>query len=383
MFDASTDRRPGFLASHPRRWLGPALATILLHVLAWESMSASLQSPTWERPGERVVMASIDTASAMRLIAPPPPAASTRKAPARPAFVRRAVKAAAPSNAIAAEVAAAAPAPGTESADTAAEASVALVNAAPALQPEPQPPTPPAAPETANTFHVSPPPSAELQYDVRKVPREGNPIYGHSRIAWRVDGDRYVIDGEVGVLFITAMTFKSEGMIDEHGVSPVIYSEKRFRRSETATHFQRERNTISFSASEQTYPRQGGEQDRASIVWQLAGIGRGDSAKFVPDAEIDVFVAGIRDGEVWRIHVIGEEEIDTGSGKTKAWHVMRMPRPGSYDQKLDIWLAPESGWYPVKIRYTETNGDYLDMSVSNLKLADSPHSSDARVQAAR
>jgi hypothetical protein len=179
------------------------------------------------------------------------------------------------------------------------------------------------------------------------------------------------------------MTFKSEGMIDEHGVSPVIYSEKRFRRSETATHFQRERNTISFSASEQTYPRQGGEQDRASIVWQLAGIGRGDSAKFVPDAEIDVFVAGIRDGEVWRIHVIGEEEIDTGSGKTKAWHVMRMPRPGSYDQKLDIWLAPESGWYPVKIRYTETNGDYLDMSVSNLKLADSPHSSDARVQAAR
>ena len=48
---------------------------------------------------------------------------------------------------------------------------------------------------------------------------------------------------------------------------------------------------------------------------------------------------------------------------------MRIPRQGSYDQKLDIWLAPQQGWYPVKLRYTETNGDYLDMALSKLTLA--------------
>jgi len=53
-----------------------------------------------------------------------------------------------------------------------------------------------------------------------------------------------------------------------------------------------------------------------------------------------------------------------------AWHVMRAPRAGSYDKKLDIWLAPQQQWYPVRLRETETNGDYLDMSLSTLTVAD-------------
>jgi hypothetical protein len=51
-----------------------------------------------------------------------------------------------------------------------------------------------------------------------------------------------------------------------------------------------------------------------------------------------------------------------------AWHVVRIPRPGSYEQKLDIWLSQQQGWYPVKLRFTETNGEYLDMSLSNLTI---------------
>jgi hypothetical protein len=52
------------------------------------------------------------------------------------------------------------------------------------------------------------------------------------------------------------------------------------------------------------------------------------------------------------------------------WHVVRMPKPGSYDQKLDFWLAPQHEWYPVKLRYTETNGDYLDLSLSAMRVAE-------------
>ena len=87
---------------------------------------------------------------------------------------------------------------------------------------------------------------------------------------------------------------------------------------------------------------------------------------FAPDAEIDLFVAGARDGEVWRIHVVGREQIETGAGKTLAWHVRRAPAPGSYDKSIDIWLAPQQDWYPVKLRETDKNGDYLDMSLSSL-----------------
>lgn len=228
------------------------------------------------------------------------------------------------------------------------------------------------APATENepvaAYKVSLPPSAELLYDVQKTVRDGQPMYGHGSIKWHTDGSRYTVDGEAGVLFVTVLSFRSEGEIDGQGVAPEIYSEKRFRKSETATHFHRERNTISFSASTKSYPRHGGEQDRASVVWQLAGIGRGDRQQFVAGAHIDLFVAGTRDADTWRMVVLGEENIRVGDEQVTAWHVSRVPRPGTYDQQLDIWLAPSKEWYPVRLRYTETNGDYLDMSLANLNV---------------
>ncbi|MDB5842600.1 MAG: hypothetical protein JWQ23_4552, partial [Herminiimonas sp.] len=217
-------------------------------------------------------------------------------------------------------------------------------------------------------YKFSLPPSVDLKYDVQAL-RDGQIVYGGGKISWKSDGVRYTVDGEAGILFFTLLNFRSSGEIDHAGVAPEVYSEKRFRRSETNTHFHRERNTISFSASTVSYPREGGEQDRASIIWQLTGIGRGDGEKFVSDAQFDFFVAGVRDGEPWRMRVIGMEEVETGSGRVGAWHLVRIPRPGSYDQKLDIWLAPQHEWYPVKLRFTEKNGDYLDMSLSSSTLA--------------
>lgn len=216
-------------------------------------------------------------------------------------------------------------------------------------------------------YKVSTPPSVELKYDVQAL-RDEQIVYGSGKITWQSEGTSYTVDGEASILFFTLLSFKSTGVIDASGVAPVLYSEKRFRRPETNTHFHRERNTVSFSASTATYPRKGGEQDRASIVWQLAGIGRGDREKFKPGAEIEFFVAGVRDATSWNVRVIGEEEIEIGSGKVVAWHVVRVPKPGSYDQTLDIWFAPQQEWYPVKLRFTETNGEYLDMLLSDLTM---------------
>lgn len=254
---------------------------------------------------------------------------------------------------------------GAEVADTTAPNEADVQAAGPpsepvaAVNPVPEP----AKPVDQPVYRFDAPPSAELKYDVQAL-REGQKVYGNGTINWVSNGSTYSVHGEAGVLFFTLLSFDSSGQIDDNGVGPVLYSEKRFRRAETNTHFQRERNTISFSSSTVTYPRQGGEQDRASVVWQLAALGRGDSSKFAPGAELEFFVAGVRDGEPWRMRIIGREDIDLGGDKINAWHVVRLPKPGSYDQKIDIWFAPQRQWYPVKIRYTETNGEYLDMALS-------------------
>ena len=209
------------------------------------------------------------------------------------------------------------------------------------------------------------PPSATLKYDVQGL-RDGQKVYGSGKIVWRNQDGSYRIDGSASVLFFTLLQFSSDGMLDDYGVSPQIYTEKRFRKTPTDTRFEHARNTITFSASDNSYPRPADAQDRASIIWQLATIGRGNPSAFFTGADFSIFVAGVRDAEPWRIIVSGEDEIEAGGGGTvEAWHLVRMPQPGSYDQKIDIWLAPRQEWYPLRIRYTEDNGDYLEMSLSS------------------
>jgi hypothetical protein len=219
-------------------------------------------------------------------------------------------------------------------------------------------------------YSVNPPPSAELKYDAQSQ-HKGQNIYGSGRIHWQSNGNTFSIKGEFNVLFLSLLNFTSEGTIDpKTGVSPTVYAEKRMRRAETNTHFHRERNTISFSSSTLSYERPGGEQDRASIVWQLVGIGRRHGDKFSPGGVLDIAVAGVRNADVWKIRIVGIEEIETGLGKVRAWRLARSARKGTYEQSLDVWLAPQHEWYPVKVRYTNDNGDFLDLSLSEINKPD-------------
>lgn len=222
-----------------------------------------------------------------------------------------------------------------------------------------------AEPATPAPSHAAdPPPSVSLKYDVQGL-RDGQKVYGSGKIVWRNEDGRYRIEGSASVLFFTLLQFSSDGVLDDFGVSPALYTEKRFRKTATDTRFEHARNTITFSASDNRYPRPGNAQDRASIIWQLATIGRGNPAAFFTGADFTMFVAGVRDAEPWRIIVSGEDDVKASGDDVSAWHLVRMPQPGSYDQKIDIWLAPGQQWYPVKIRYTEDNGDYLEMSLSS------------------
>ena len=346
-----------------RTGIGLLLASALLHVALINWADGNIGLPSFGEQQQTVMTAELHASQTVREAPAPPAPKPIAKAKPKP----RPRPTPSPP-VVAVTQAPAETSPPAPTAITAPETSDEPVEEIPVVEtPEPAPAA--AVQEPAEPrYKVNPPPSAELKYDVEDL-RNGQTTHGRGKLSWQMEGNHYTAGGEAGILFITLMKFKSTGEINEFGVAPVLYSEKRIGKSETNTHFHRERNIISFSASEASYPRRGGEQDRVSIIWQLVGIGRGDGEKFFPGAEINIFVAGLRDAEAWRIQVIGQEEIAIGSGKTTAWHVARVPRPGSYDRKLDIWLAPQKEWYPVRVRHTETNGDYLDMLLSNVNLA--------------
>lgn len=217
-------------------------------------------------------------------------------------------------------------------------------------------------------YKTAPPPSVALRYNAVAVQHDvTNPYYGTSTITWINKGDSFRIEGEARALFMTLLSFTSQGKLGSFGLMPDQYTEKPRRRNERHAYFDWQASELHFSESDKRMPLSGGEQDRSSLVWQLAAIGRGDPGKFRPDAVIDIFVAGIKEGEVWRVQVLREEDTETDMGKMRAWHVVRQPQPGTYDQRIDIWLAPGHNWYPVKIRYTEPNTDFLEMSVSGMQ----------------
>jgi hypothetical protein len=332
-----------------KRWLWVLLFSILLHFVAihW----AGVQIVTPDLRNFNIVHASLHHAAAQGSVEPIPDntgAAPPIIAPALPSKGSPAAKATARKHA----------ALPIEHKRTAANILTQTVKAESVS-------STPNQSHDISRYSINLPPSAELHYDA-SILKKGMPYQGQSTIEWQSESGEYKINGVTDIAGIGIRSFQSEGTVDQSGIAPLLYTEQSTRKSITNTHFQRERNIISFSSSTVSYPRQGGEQDRASIIWQLAGIGRGSPEKLKADEDFDIFVAGVRDGETWRIHVIGQEETVLSTGKTNTWHLVRIPPAGTYQQRLDVWLAPRQAWYPVKLRYTQVNGDTLELSLTKI-----------------
>lgn len=239
----------------------------------------------------------------------------------------------------------------------------------PAVSPPPPATPPPAAPETRR-YVVDMPPPAKITLDVARTDADGTEWSGEALLAWQLNADSYRIQIEAGIRVVFArvnlVVLKSEGAVAATGFAPITMTEKRRGRAMTATHFDWGKSRISFSASQANYELPAGAQDKASIPLQLAAIARGDPKQLA--GAIDIFVGEDRDAVVYRFTVVGQEEIDTKLGKLQTWHLTRPPQPGSYKSRLDIWLAPAHGWYPVQIRNSEANGAVTTQTVNNIVL---------------
>jgi hypothetical protein len=241
--------------------------------------------------------------------------------------------------------------------------------AAPAVQSAADPvPAAAAEPVAGRRFRVDLPPTANFELEVKRTDADGTRWTGSADMRWQTDGSTYKVGLEVGISLLVArvalLELASEGTIDDAGIAPVKMTEKRRSRSMTATHFDHEGRRITFSASTAAVPLTVGAQDKATVPFQLAAIGRGDVNQFGSD--IDIQVGEDREAMVYRFVLVGEEELETKMGRLVTWRLARPPRPGSYNARLDIWLAPSLDWYPVQIRNTERSGAVTTQTVTKI-----------------
>ncbi|MFS2025097.1 DUF3108 domain-containing protein [Massilia sp. CT11-137] len=271
-------------------------------------------------------------------LAPPAPvpvlAAPTSPSPATPAAV------AAPARPRPAQRSAATPVPPPADAQRPAPDAPGTVSAAPSD-------TGPPLLQMPGRYRVRLPAPVQLTYDLVRQPAGGVPApAGPTRLTWRTDGDRYVLDMD-GVLG----RLHSEGASGDAGIAPRLAREDG-DAGPLLTEFDADGHRVLFRATGAESPDNVGIQDRASVLMQLAGIGLAEPDQ-VRDT-LDVVVAGARDLRIARFKVLGREDVATGIGTLAAWHLAELAAPGM--ARLDIWLAPERNWLPVRLRVEDAGG---------------------------
>lgn len=214
------------------------------------------------------------------------------------------------------------------------------------------------------------PPAADLAYELNAQQR-GFGLKGEALIAWRNSGNsdgKYEVNVEARVPLIGKLTeYRSRGTIDSYGLAPDEFYEKRYRKDATTTAFDRDNKTITFTDAKEPYVLKGGEQDRASVTWQLASVARAaGEAKFKPGSEWTFVVAGRRDAEPWTFKVVKREKIQTGMGELDTVLVSREPRADGKSESVDIWLAPGQEWYPVKLRFRDDDRETIEQTVTKI-----------------
>ncbi|MDQ9169055.1 DUF3108 domain-containing protein [Oxalobacteraceae bacterium R-40] len=214
-------------------------------------------------------------------------------------------------------------------------------------------------------YKTNAPPSADLHYSIHAV-QKGIAIKGNGLVQWRNTKGSYLATAEIRAMLLgKILEEKSEGKFDAYGLAPLSFSEKRMRKSPVTVTFNRDVKRIQFSATDQPQPINGGEQDRHSITWQLASVARGMSAKFKSGSQWTFLVAGRKDVQAWTFKVAQQEKTKTPMGEINTMRIVRLAQDPK-DQKIEIWLAPSLGWYPVKMRIAESDGDYVEQTLESI-----------------
>lgn len=187
------------------------------------------------------------------------------------------------------------------------------------------------------------------------------PLQGvFGELVWLQDGSQYDLKLAWTFLFKTLRSQHSSGRIGPTGIEPLRFSDTR--KTEVASHFDRDKGWVVFSNNTPSVMLLAGAQDRLSVVLQLGSLLAGDPAHYPPGAVIAVQTVGPRDAEIWTFNVEGEEDLAVPAGEFKARKLTRNPRK-PFDDKIELWLAPVLGWLPVRIKQTQTNGDFIDLQL--------------------
>lgn len=101
-----------------------------------------------------------------------------------------------------------------------------------------------------------------------------------------------------------------------------------------------------------------GTQDVLSVLYQLA-------LTAPHDAVLELPVTNGRKFDRYRYRVVGEEPLDTPLGTLTTEHLEKVREPG--EDGLELWLARDYHYLPVKLRLTDRKGEVAEQLISEIR----------------
>lgn len=336
------------------------LVSVLLHL-------AALALPHIKPQASETLPAHFDAV----LLPPPPPPAAPQPTPVPPPVAQRAPHHVATTDSLIKQ---------TRQDQSVPAPAVAQPASAPATPPAPPPPPPP-PPSADNTTHRSLPARLDLTYDLIKGTQ--GLIVGRVTHHLALDGDRYRFSStaEATGLFSLfqsgQLTQTSRGRITAAGLQPDYFSTKRGGHALEEAHFDWEHGQLLYGSTDQppqTAPLQPGSLDFLSFLYQFALTAQ-------PDKQFSFYMTNGRGFLRQEYEATTIEDVDTPLGPQKALLLRRTGGDGK--EKVDIWLGVAQHYLPLRIRFTDKNGEVAEERLRILRQPDKTEQTDTNPAASQ
>ncbi|NVO05074.1 MAG: DUF3108 domain-containing protein [Rhodoferax sp.] len=203
------------------------------------------------------------------------------------------------------------------------------------------------------------PQAARMLYDGHGEEKGFLKYNAGGELLWQPDGAHYNAKLEITFLLARLRTWTSKGELSDAGLQPIRFGDKP-RGAEQATHFQRDKGIISFSANNPDVPLQPGAQDKLSAILQLSALVAGAPARYGAGSVISFQAADAHRAELWDFKSSGTESLELPGGTLNGLKLTKEPTV-EFDQRIEVWLSPDRGYLPVRLRITESSGAFVDL----------------------
>ncbi len=245
------------------------------------------------------------------------------------------------------------------------------IAAAPVFEPEPTR----YEPAESETPPLTPPPLEASESDpkppplpARRLPRRGEIVYelflgaekfniGRTRQAWDISDDSYRLSSVSETTGLAAwfssqrLAYESRGKLTKDGLRPDHFSTQRVRsgRSESAaTDLDWGAMTATIGDPQRSVALPADAQDMVSFMYQLGLMP-------LAPGRIEMPVTNGWKLERYELEIGVEELLQTPFGPLRAVPVTQVRR--AEQESFELWLAPEYGWLPVRIRFFDRAGE--------------------------